>query len=397
MISNNHIVSVRQMKRLLVLDLFSGTSLILPIAVTRLSGRMGIWAILAGAIASIVYVCLLLNLGTCYTCSYPQFCKEMLGKWGAGILMGIYSVKYLLAAALLMGVFAQIVNHTFLTDIPKAVLGLGLLVVCMYCVYEGLETRARLGEILIFFVIVPIVMIILLALPQVHLDYLWPIDFAGAGGSYMKDSDFTGGTNGFLASAAVVFSLYSVVEWLLFLRPNVRKMEASKRGAWMSIVWPTVLCLFVTIVCIGIFSVEAMNEERWPTVTLMQIVRFPGGFLSRQDGLMLAFWMIGMFILTSGHLNYGMISLKSVVTKMEDHRWMLLIPAGLVFTAFLEIYLQDATKLYVMYMMFVFAPLGLLTPLFLRLIARFKRRPLSKNRSCHQKVKAKGFGRGENA
>lgn len=152
----------------------------------------------------------------------------------------------------------------------------------------------------------------------------------------MKDSDFTGGTNGFLASAAVVFSLYSVVEWLLFLRPNVRKMEASKRGAWMSIVWPTVLCLFVTIVCIGIFSVEAMNEERWPTVTLMQIVRFPGGFLSRQDGLMLAFWMIGMFILTSGHLNYGMISLKSVVTKMEDHRWMLLIPAGLVFTAFWE-------------------------------------------------------------
>ena len=109
MFSKNHIVSVRQMRRLLVLDLFAATGLVLPMAVGRLCGTAGIFAILAGGAAAAVFAGLLLKLAARCRSGYPDFCREMLGERAGQAVMAIYAIKYFVTAALLLGVFAQ--NH----------------------------------------------------------------------------------------------------------------------------------------------------------------------------------------------------------------------------------------------------------------------------------------------
>ncbi len=372
MFSKNHIVSIRQMKRLLVLDLFSGTGLVLPVIVGRLSGSSGIFAIIAGGIAAQVFAIFLLGTGKCYDSSYPSFCESILGRMGGRIVMAVYAIRYFVAAALLLGVFAQIINHTFLTDIPKAVLGISMLLLCIYCVFKGLETRARLGEMLVYLVIVPIVLIIILAIPQIHLDRIVPVELLSES-NIGKATPGSGGMTGFWWGSVITFSMFSVIEWLLFLRPNVKKMEKVRRGALMSIVWPILLNILLLIVCIGIFSVKGMNSESWPTVTLMQIVRFPGGFLSRQDGLMLAFWMAGMFMLVGGNIYYGLESFKSISKKLCKP-WIIVFPGLFILACFLGIYLQDATRLFVSYMTFIYMPLAVLIPVGLRMVRCFRRK-----------------------
>ena len=370
MFSNNRMVSVRQMKRLLVLDLFSGTSLILPMAVGRISGSSGIFAIALGGVLAGIFAVFILSVGRCYTGAYPQFCQDMLGKWGAKIIMLMYALKYFVSAVLLLAVFAQIVNHTFLTDVPKVILGGALLVLCGYCVSKGLETRAHLGEMLVYLVIIPVILIIVLALPQMHVEWLWPIETldTGTGGP-----DSASGMPGFVWACVLVFSCFCVLEWLLFLRPNVRKSSRVRSQTLWSIVWPVLLNLLILIVCIGVFSVEGMNAESWPTVTLMQIVRFPGGFLSRQDGLMLAFWMVGMFTIISGCFYYGSESLKAVIPCYKK-TWMLIFPGAGILLAFLGIYTRDATRMYLRYMLFIYMPLSLLLPMLLKIVFVFRRR-----------------------
>ena len=372
MFSKNHIVSIRQMKRLLVLDLFSGTSLVLPVIVGRLSGSSGIFALLAGGGAAGLFALFLLNTGKGFDGSYPRFCEDTLGRGGARIVMAIYALRFLVTAALLLGVFAQIINHTFLSDIPKAVLGIAMLLLCIYCVFKGLETRARLGEMLVYLVIVPIVLIIILAIPQIHLDRLFPVKLLAAG-DIGKETPGAGGLSGLIWASVITFSLFSVVEWLLFLRPSVKKQEKARRGALMSILWPVLLNLLILVACIGIFSVPGMNNESWPTVTLMQIVRFPGGFLSRQDGLMLAFWMAGMFMLIGANIYYGLESFKSISKKLCKP-WIIVFPGIFVLACFLGIYLQDATRLFVSYMTFIYMPLAVLTPVLLRTVRHFRQR-----------------------
>lgn len=389
MFAENHMVSVRQMKRLLVLDLFAGTSLILPVAVGRLGGRAGIFSIVLGAVAAGIFALFLLNTGRCYKGTYAQFCTQTLGKWGARLYLAIYALKYFLCAALLLAVFAQIVNHTFLTDMPKVILGLALLAVCAYCTSKGLETRARLGEMLVYFIIIPVVIIIILAIPQIQPERLRPLDLlpasqteavqtlggavgkAGQLGASLTSSsalaDGAGGWGGFVWAAVVTFALFSVIEWLVFLRPNVRRPGKARRGVLVSILWPALLNILILVTCIGVFSIEGMNSERWPTVILMQIVRFPGGFLSRQDGLMLAFWMAGMFVLISGCMNYGSESLKTVFPKYKKS-WMIVFPGAFVFLCFLGIFLQDATAMYIRYMVMIYMPLSIALPVLLRIV-----------------------------
>lgn len=65
------------------------------------------------------------------------------------------------------------------------------------------------------------------------------------------------------------------------------------------------LCvIFIYIACIGVFSANGAAAEYWPSVTLMQVIRLPGRFISRQDGLVLAVWMGAIFILLSGYIFY---------------------------------------------------------------------------------------------
>lgn len=395
MFSKNHKVSVRQMRRLLVLDLFSGTGLLLPLAVGRLSGTSGIFAIFLGGAGAGVFSIFLLKLVKCFKTGYPSFCEYLLGHRGAQILMGIYSLKYFVSAALLLGVFAQIINHTFLTDIPEPILGSAMLVVCIYCVFKGLETRARLGEMLVYLVIVPIILIIVASLSQIHLDRLWPISFLTET-DMGKTTPGSGGLAGFLWAVFITFSMFSVIEWLLFLRPNVNKMEDAGKGAIMSILWPVLLNILILIVCIGIFSVEGMNNESWPTVTLMQIVRFPGGFISRQDGLMLAFWMIGMFMLIGGNIYYGMESFKAINSKLRKP-WIIVIPGALILVCFLGIYVQDAARIFMSYMSFVYMPLTVSVPVILKCIYsftgkdKFGRKKQNKVNSSEKKVRLRSI------
>lgn len=441
MFAENHMVSVRQMKRLLVLDLFAGTSLILPAAVGQLGGKAGIFSIVLGAVAAGIFALFLLNTGRCYQGTYAQFCTQTLGKWGGRLYLAIYALKYFICAALLLAVFAQIVNHTFLTDMPKVVLGLALLAVCAYCTSRGLETRARLGEMLVYFIIIPVVIIIILAIPQIQLERLWPLDLLpggqadavqtlggavsqslGAGPAQLLGgasvqtiggaagkagqlgasltlasgrADGAGGWGGFAWAAVVTFALFSVIEWLLYLRPNVRRPGKAQRGVLVSILWPALLNILILVTCIGVFSIEGMNAERWPTVILMQIVRFPGGFLSRQDGLMLAFWMAGMFVLISGCMNYGSESLKTVFPKYKKS-WMIVFPGAFVFLCFLGIFLQDATAMYIRYMVMIYMPLSIALPVLLRIVNCLRKGGVNRGSDVVRRgSNGKGKARGE--
>ena len=369
MFGNNQKVSAHQLKQLLLLNLFSGTSLILPMAVVRLCGISGVAAIGAGAILTGLFTLFLMGVIRGYSGSYSEFCKCVLGnRWG-NVVMGIYGLKYWVATALLLAVFAQVVNHTFLTDIPQWLLGAALLAVCTYAVSKGMETRARLGQLLVWIVIVPFVIVVLLALPKVHLDWLITPNISELGTGL-------GGTDNFVWAVLLSFACFWPVEWLLFQKQQ--KMQGTVTRA---IVWTAVLNIVILVICVGVFSVAGMNGERWPVVTLMQVVRWPGGFLARQDGLILAFWMIGMFILISGCFHYGSQCIKTIVPSF-DRPWKTIFPAVGIFLGFSFVSTEDATRWYLIFMIFVYLPLSVGIPILLQIVRRIRTKGARKVPLC---------------
>ena len=156
----------------------------------------------------------------------------------------------------------------------------------------------------------PIILIGLFSIPEGNISRLLTF----------SDVSFAGVFQGVL----VTWVLMAPVEWMLYIAPENPNEKPFKIFAWALGIGGGLAALIYAL-CVTVITVEGMAGERWPTVILMQIVRIPGGFLSRQDGLMLSFWIFAMFISLSGALSHTVELWGG--GKVKNNQWMLRICA----------------------------------------------------------------------
>ncbi|MDD3223023.1 MAG: GerAB/ArcD/ProY family transporter [Lachnospiraceae bacterium] len=287
MFSNNGEISNHQMVRLLILDVFTGAALFLPSVLGKLAGGGGLLALFLG---------ILLTLADGAFIAWSQSRQGVGGQiWRC--LCGIRCVAVLL---FLMGLFIAVLEENFLYMMPKWLITAGMVLVLIYIGTKGIEVRSRMSEILFYIVLIPILLIGFFSIPE---------------GNFTELSNFSQiSVNGVLEGSLVTWVVLAPAEWLIYIFPKEKTKGFFKIFAW-SVGIGGGLTAVIYGLCTAVLSVSGMVGERWPTVILMQIVRIPGGFMSRQDGLMLSFWIFAMFISLSGALNHGIRLLKKEGAK----------------------------------------------------------------------------------
>ena len=307
MFSNNGKISNHQAIRLLILDVFTGACLFLPMALSRLAGNGGFLALILGLLLTLADGAV---LSWCLEKCSSQFVQNLGRGWLANILRWLYGLRCFAAFVFLMGVFSSVLNETFLYTMPKWLVIAGMLFVLVYGSAKGIEVRARLSEILFYLILVPIILIGLFSIPEGDISRLLTF----------SEVSFAGVIQGIL----VTWVLMAPVEWMLYIAPENPNEKPFKIFAWALGIGGGLAALIYAL-CVTVMTVEGMAGERWPTVILMQIVRIPGGFLSRQDGLMLSFWIFAMFISLSGALSHT--AELWGIREVKANRWKLLICA----------------------------------------------------------------------
>lgn len=292
MFSENNQISGRQLNRMLVLDLFAASSMILPRLLPRICGRQGVYAILAAAVFMLAGAAVYMRTAFCCEDNFYNFAKRQTGSVPAALMVLFFMVKFLLSAVFILKMFSEVIGRTFLTQMPERVIAALIILTALYNVSRGMETRGRLSELLMWIVLVPIMFIVFLAAFEIKGSRIFPMEISRPGE---------------IASAGLLCAaVFNVFEFLLFAVPYVRH-ECFKRTykyAAGAVVTAALCVIFIYIACIGVFSANGAAAEYWPSVTLMQVIRLPGRFISRQDGLVLAVWMGAIFILLSGYIFY---------------------------------------------------------------------------------------------
>lgn len=290
MFSDNQKISGRQINRMLILDLFAVSCMILPKTLAKQCGRQGFFAIAAGCIFALLAAALLRYTGSRYHDGFYHYAARNIGRPGAVILILFYMIKFLFSAVFILKLFAEVINRTFLTEMPELAIGALMILTALYGVSKGIETRGRIGEILMWAVLIPIILIVILSTSQIKTDRIFPMQFESI-------SQILGGS-------AVVGAVFCALEFLLFAMPYVRNKKHTYHFIAWAIIIVSIISALIYIACAGVFSVPGTAAEAWPTVILMQVIRLPGYFLARQDGLMLAFWMGSVFMLLGGYVFY---------------------------------------------------------------------------------------------
>lgn len=291
MFSENNQISGRQVFRLLTYDFLGMGTLLLPTMLADTAGRDGIFCILAGILSTFLYLKLLRYLLKGMETSYPDFLKQKCGKVCGYVLWGGYFLYFILMASYTAYLFSTLMLNGLVENISFYLVLLLILLLAFYGMAGGIEGRARVYEILFWFLMIPLFLMLFAACREVKPAYWSPV--------FMADGKEV------LSGSYYVLFCYSMVSIVLFLKEYVADRKkcvgAAEKAVWFS--GGVFAALY--LILIGLFGVEALAQMKFPAVTMMSRVQVTGGFLKRTDAFMFSIWFFTLYAMLNSMVFYS--------------------------------------------------------------------------------------------
>ena len=291
MFSENNQISGRQVFRLLTYDFLGMGTLLLPTMLADTAGRDGIFCILAGILSTFLYLKLLRYLLKGMKTSYPDFLKQKCGKVCGYVLWGGYFLYFILMASYTAYLFSTLMLNGLVENISFYLVLLLILLLAFYGMAGGIEGRARVYEMLFWFLMIPLFLMLFAACREVKPAYWSPI-FVADGKEVLSGSYY-------------VLFCYSMVSIVLFLKEYVADRKkcvgAAEKAVWFS--GGVFAALY--LILIGLFGVEALAQMKFPAVTMMSRVQVTGGFLKRTDAFMFSIWFFTLYAMLNSMVFYS--------------------------------------------------------------------------------------------
>lgn len=291
--AQNESISPRQLYRLYVFNLLGVGTLVLPNNLAKL-GKYAFISIALGVFMAWLFMWIVSEVRerrkTIYDRSFDKtkYAKMLI----YDLIISIYELSQ---AAFLAWIFVKLIRDSLIPDESFTVVLLVIMAVCAYALSGGVECRARVYEVVFFFVLIPLAAMLLFAISDVRLDYLMIKDRVGV--------DF--GIADIFAGAYYVFAASISVFNVLF----VRERTASQiRGSVSKAIFTYAGILFLLYaVLLGNFGKYSLSEIEFPAVVLMSDVQIKGSFFKRADALMLSVWFFTLFSVLNMSLYYAVL------------------------------------------------------------------------------------------
>lgn len=291
MFSENNQISGRQVFRLLTYDFLGMGTLLLPTMLADTAGRDGIFCILAGILSTFLYLKLLRYLLKGMKTSYPDFLKQNCGKICGYVLWGGYFLYFILMASYTAYLFSTLMLNGLVENVSFYLVLLLILLLAFYGMAGGIEGRARVYEMLFWFLMIPLFLMLFAACREVKPAYWSPV-FVADGKEMLNGSYY-------------VFFCYSMVSIVLFLKEYVSDDKKHISAAEKAVGFSGGVFAVLYLILLGLFGVDALAQMKFPAVTMMSRVQVTGGFLKRTDAFMFSIWFFTLYAMLNSMFFYS--------------------------------------------------------------------------------------------
>lgn len=357
----NDKISSRQTMRLYVFDLMGIATLLLPPYLARLCGANGMYAIAFGTGAALLY---LLYLGWVMKQMKKDLFAYLREEVSAGVRKGMLLIVVghsILTAGFCSYVFANLMKYSLVADTSYAVILFCIIVTAVYAVSGGIESRARVYEVLFWLILIPFFAMMLSATRDFEWAHIAPV-------TQWTDTNLGNGTY-------LVFLFFTPLFFVLFLIGEKEKNYGRNivKTVLASVLFSAFVLLASYVLLVGNFGVNGLIELRFPVITLMSTIQFEGNFLKRMDALMLAVWFFTLYALLNLHLHYGARLLQEMCRKQRKKWkwWQLVLPSGGAFAVAYAMYANRGwLSAFLWYYSHLAVPFMVVVPIFVLLVRR---------------------------
>lgn len=291
--AQNESISPRQLYRLYVFNLLGVGTLVLPNNLAKL-GKYAFISIALGVFMAWLFMWIVSEVRERRKTIYDRSIDKT--KYAKILIYDLIIAIYEMSQAVFLAwIFVKLIRDSLIPDESFTVVLLVIMAVCAYALSGGVECRARVYEVVFFFVLIPLAAMLLFAISDVRFDYLMIKDRVGV--------DF--GIADIFAGAYYVFAASISVFNILF----VRERTASQiRGSVSKAIFTYAGILFLLYaVLLGNFGKYSLSEIEFPAVVLMSDVKIKGSFFKRADALMLSVWFFTLFSVLNMSLYYAVL------------------------------------------------------------------------------------------
>lgn len=291
--AQNESISPRQLYRLYVFNLLGVGTLVLPNNLAKL-GKYGFISIALGVFMAWLFMWIVSEVRerrkNIYDRSFGKTAHVKILIYD--LIIAVYELSQ---AVFLAWIFVKLIRDSLIPDESFTAVLLVIMAVCAYALSGGVECRARVYEVVFFFVLIPLAAMLLFAISDVRLDYLMIKDRVGV--------DF--GIADIFAGAYYVFAASISVFNILFVRE--RSVSQIRWSVSKAILTYAGILFLLYAVLLGSFGKYSLSEIEFPAVVLMSDVQIKGSFFKRADALMLSVWFFTLFSVLNMSLYYAVL------------------------------------------------------------------------------------------
>lgn len=365
MYSQNEKISLRQLKRLIVFDLFGVLAMIAPFVISGQTGYDGLGAFLFAALLLFLYLLLFFFYLKQIKEPYMDYIRIHLGKCITFIFGLLYIIKFFVTLVMLTKIFINLINTTILPDYSAISIGIPFLIVAGYLAYQGIEVRARYAEVLYFIVLIPIVALYLFTLKDIEIANLTPV--------------FQTETAQIFHAGFLFFLLFNQLEMLLFIKTNISPknpqskvengiLSYTSQGFFIILLF----CILTFTLTVGLLGEKASYSSLWSAASIFQLVKFPWSLLNRQDSIIISLWLLTVFSSLSGFLYYITHIIKNMVHHKNGNVYLPILVMLAFLCSVVPMDIRHCYDNFIKYMMYIGLPQSILLPLFPILIKWIK-------------------------
>ena len=360
MFAKNNQISARQSFRLLTYDLLGVGTLLIPTALSGLCGPDGIFAVFFGTVASLLYLKVLRSVFSDMEGGYSEYLTKICGGFFGGILKLCYGIYFLLVSGYVAQLFARLVLTDLLREENFYLILFLLLLLTFYGAAGGIEGRARIYELVFWFLMIPLFLMLIFAAGDADPDYWTPA--------------VTASVFGVAEGSYYVFLCFSIIFLTLFLKeyiPDEKKVYQSGKRA---VVFAGAVVAALYLILLGMFGNGALSSMEFPVVTMMSRVQITGGFLKRTDAFMFGIWFFTLYALLNSTVYYGGTVLCGLFgrKKKKESLWVLLFVLCATYLLACVFYYSDAAcTIYKHFLWYIGTPFVIVIPVLLVLIRKW--------------------------
>jgi spore germination protein KB len=310
-------ISAFQLAIILYATVLATSILIVPSLTSRVAGRdlwlSPVWASLIGFFT--VYVMTQLHE------IYPgetiiQYCPHILGPFPGKVIGFLYLISLVHLSGIVLREYAEFIATSFLKDTPMAVVIGSLLFLCAATVRGGVEVIGRSAQVFSGLFVFPLLLMILLLLPEWKINNMFPVLEHG-----MMPS---------IRGAVTPQAWFSQAFLLTFFLPFVTdRVKMRKYG------YGTVLVILLTLVITNLSALFLFGRITpmlvYPVMNVASYVSI-ADFLEHLESVVMAVWVVGIFVKVNAFY-YALVLGTAQWLNLSDYR-PLVLPYGLLMTLF---------------------------------------------------------------